>query len=264
MYIHDKNDLKSYVIKYIICLLPLYIYGFYKNGILLYINDYSDILGMFKIFYLVILSVLAYFITNKILKKEFRFDLIFLSLFLLPLFCPYNINLLVYFAVVFICLLLRKFYNVSLLIVFLSLLASFSVDIDNTSKYFFTTWDLLWGRNIGGIGSTSIVLGLTIFIVLSLINNHKYFVSISGLFSLIILSIVFKEYTFLTNGNIILTLLFIASITDKSPVLKKNMVFYGLVIGALGFILCKFVSPYYGMALSTCIVSMVYEYIILR
>ena len=264
VYIHDKNSLKTYIIKYIICLLPLYIYGFYKNGILLYINDYTNIFSMFKIFYLVILSIIAYFITNKILKKVFKIDLIFLSLFLIPLFCPVKINLLFYFSILFIFLLFRKFYNVALVILVLSLFTTFITGIDNSNLYAFNLWDKIWGRNIGGIGSTSICLGLISFIVLSFINNHKFLVSLSSLCSFILLSIIFQEYSLLLNGNSILSILFIVSLPDKSPILKKNMIYYGFFVGVLGFIFCLFVNSYYGMILSIAIMSIFYEYIIFK
>lgn len=264
MYMHDKNDLKSYVIKYILCLLPLYMYGFYKNGILLYLSDYTTIFGMFKVFYLPFLSLLAYFITGKILKQNFKVDLLFLSLFLVPIFMPSNINLFVYFVINFLFLLFRKFYNTALVITVLSFFGTFQSSIDNPSMYAFSTWDLLWGRNIGGIASTSIILGLIIFIVLSFINDHKYFVSLSALFSFILLSIIFKEYSILTNGNAILTMLFITSLSDKSPLLRKNMIYYGFLVGLLGFTLCLLVNPYYGMVLSTFIISIIYEFIILK
>ncbi len=264
MFIHDKNDLKRYVIKYIICLIPLYIYGFYKNGILLYINDYTNIFGMFKIFYLVILSVLAYFLTNKILKKEFKFDLVFLSLFLVPLFCPYDINLPLYFIVFFLSLLIRKIYIPAFVIVLLSLFGVFNSSIDNLDIYAFSIWDYLWGRNIAGVGSSSILLGLIIAAVLSFINNYKYLISLSGLFSFAFFCILFKDYTFLLNGNAILTILFIATFSNLSPYLKKYMVLYGLSIGILGFFLVKYINPYYGMALSVLFISIIYKYLVLK
>lgn len=258
MYIHDKNDLKTYVIKYIICLIPLYIYGFYKNGYLLYINNYTNILGMFKIFYLLILAILIYFITNKILKKSINIDITFLSIFLIPLFCPVNINLGLYSLVMFIFLLFRKFMYPSFIIVILSLLGKFSTSIDDASIYSFNILDLLWGKNIGGIGSTSIILACIIFITLSIINDHKYIVSLSSLFSFILLSIIFKKYFLLTSGNAILTMLFITSLPNKSPILTKNMIIYGQLVGIVGFILCVFVSPYYGMSLATFILSLTF------
>ena len=264
VYLHDKNDLKKNIIKYIICLLPLYLYGFYKNGILLYSKNYISFLGMFKIVYLLILSVGAYFITNKILKKEFKFDLTFLSLFLIPLFMPLSINLFVYFGILFVSLLFRKYYNAALVILVLSFFGKFDSLIDDTSIYAFSTWDYLWGRNIGGIASTSIVLGVIIAIVLTFTNNYKYLISIFGLLSFSILSILFKDYTFLLNGNAILTILFIATIPDKSPVLKKNMMIYGLLIGIIGFVFMKVLNPYCGMVLSTAVISIIYDILLAK
>lgn len=264
VYLHDKNDLKKNVIKYIICLLPLYLYGFYKNGILLYSKDYISFFGMFKIVYLLILSVGTYFLTNKILKKEFRFDLTFLSLFLIPLFMPLSINLFVYFGILFIFLLFRKHYNVALVILVLSFFGKFDSPLDDTGLYAFSTWDYLWGRNIGGIASTSIVLGIIIAIVLTFTNNYKYLISIFGLLSFSILSILFKDYTFLLNGNAILTILFIATIPDKSPVLKKNMMIYGLLIGIIGFVFMKALNPYYGMVLSATTISIIYDILLAK
>ena len=264
VYLHDKNDLKKNIIKYIICLLPLYLYGFYKNGILLYSKDYISFFKIFKIVYLVILSVGAYFLTNKILKKEFKFDLTFLSLFLIPLFMPLSINLFVYFGIVFIFLLFRKYYNVALLILVLSFFGKFASPMDDTNLYAFSTWDYLWGRNIGGIASTSIVLGVIIAIVLTFTNNYKYLISIFGLLIFSALSILFKDYTFLLNGNAILTILFIATIPDKSPVLKKNMMIYGLLIGIIGFVFMKVLNPYYGMVLSTAVISIIYDILLAK
>lgn len=260
VYLHDKNDLKMNVIKYILCLIPLYIYGLYKNGILLYSREYISFVSIFKIIYLVLLSVIAYFLTNKILKKKVRFDLTFLSLFLIPLFVPRSINLLVYFVVMFLVLLFRRYYNVAFIIFILSLLGKFTTVADNVDVYAFSTWDLLWGRNIGGIGSTSIVLGVVIALVLAFINNYKYLISLSGIVCFAAFSILFKDCSFLMNGNAILTILFIASLPDKSPVLKKYMVFYGALIGILGFLLMKVVNPYYGMVLGVAIISIIYEY----
>ena len=219
---------------------------------------------MFKIIYLLILSVGAYFLTNKILKKEFRFDLTFLSLFLIPLFLPLSINLFVYFGILFIFLLFRKYYNVALVILVLSFFGKFDSHLDDASLYAFSTWDYLWGRNIGGIASTSIVLGVIIAIALTFTNNYKYLISIFGLLSFSILSILFKDYTFLLNGNAILTILFIATIPDKSPVLKKNMVIYGLLIGIIGFVFMKVLNPYYGMVLSATIISIIYDILLVK
>lgn len=74
----------------------------------------------------------------------------------------------------------------------------------------------------------------------------------------------FKDYTFLLNGSAILTILFIATIPDKSPVLKKNMMIYGLLIGIIGFVFMKVLNPYYGMVLSTAVISIIYDILLAK
>lgn len=258
VFLHNKNNLKKIIISYILALIPLYLYGFYKNGIILYNKDYISLFGMFKIFYLLIINVLLYFITNKILKKNISFDLIFLSLFIIPLFMPFNINLLVYILVMFLGLLFRKYYNISLVILILSIFFSFLNPAEADNIYAFNTWDLLFGRNIGGLASTSIVIGILIAIYLSLTNNYKYLITLSGVIIFIILSILFKDYSFLTSGNAYLSLIFLAPWSNKSPYLKKYMLIYGALIGLLGFIFMRFINPYYGMVLAITIINIIY------
>lgn len=258
VFLHNKNNLKKNIISYILALIPLYLYGFYKNGIILYNKDYISLFGMFKIFYLLIINILLYFITNKILKKNISFDLIFLSLFIIPLFMPFNINLLVYILVMFLGLLFRNYYNVSLVILILSIFFSFLNPAEVDNIYAFNTWDLLFGRNIGGLASTSIVIGILIAIYLAITNNYKYLITLSGVIIFIILSILFKDYSFLTSGNAYLSLIFLAPWSNKSPYLKKYMLIYGALIGVLGFIFMHFINQYYGMVLAITIISIIY------
>ena len=46
-YIHEKNDNKRSVFIYLISLIPLIMYGIYKNGILLYQNHYINLINVF-------------------------------------------------------------------------------------------------------------------------------------------------------------------------------------------------------------------------
>ena len=74
----------------------------------------------------------------------------------------------------------------------------------------------------------------------------------------IILSILFKDYSFLTSGNAYLSLIFLAPWSDKSPYLKKYMLIYGALIGVLGFIFMHFINQYYGMVLAITIINIIY------
>ena len=47
VYMRDNNSIFKISIYYFISLLPLIIYGFYKNGIYLYLHNYTNVFGMF-------------------------------------------------------------------------------------------------------------------------------------------------------------------------------------------------------------------------
>ena len=61
VYVHSKNDLKKNVIYFLYSLIPLYLYGIYKNGYLLYQRNLIGFLGMFKLVILLGIGLLIYF-----------------------------------------------------------------------------------------------------------------------------------------------------------------------------------------------------------
>ena len=96
---HNKESIKKIVIRYLVCLIPLIIYGIYKNGFLLYTRDLIFFLSIFKIIYLLIISLIVYIVIDKLLFKKREFwsmDLLFLLI--IPLFIPPNINILLYYS----------------------------------------------------------------------------------------------------------------------------------------------------------------------
>lgn len=254
---HNNSSLKKQVIISILTLIPLYLYGFYKNGILLYQKDLISILMVPKIFYFLGLSLLAYFITNKITSKHMEYNLLFLSLFIIPLFMPFKANLIIYFLVIFGILLFQKYFNISLVILLLSLFWSFETPADTLSLYNFSVMDLLMGRGIGGIGVTSIILGLVIFVLLSLLTDYKYLVASFSLLTYFLLSLVLGKLSYLTLGNPILTLILIAPYSKYTPLERKYQIIYGVLLAFLGVVL-MFIDIYYGMILSCFIFSIGY------
>lgn len=254
---HENNSLKKQVIISVLCLIPLYLYGLYKNGLLLYQKNLISIFMVPKIFYFLIFSLLAYFITNKILHKHLEYDLLFLSLFIIPLFMPFKTNLIIYFLVIFIALLGRKYFNISLIILILSLFWSFETPVDTLNLYDFSLMDLLMGRGIGGIGVTSIVFGFIILLILSFLTDYKYLVSSSSLITYFIISLIFGKFDYLTLGNPILTLILVAPFSKYTPLKRRYQVLYGVLVSILGFIF-MFVDIYLGMMVSCFICSIGY------
>ena len=58
VYLHFHKNLKSILVCYFCSLIPLVIYGIYKNGFLLYQKDYISILGLFRPLYFVLIPFL--------------------------------------------------------------------------------------------------------------------------------------------------------------------------------------------------------------
>ena len=58
IYINSKITIDKYVLRYIYGLIPLIIYGIYKNGILLYNLNLINFLEIFKILYLLIIILI--------------------------------------------------------------------------------------------------------------------------------------------------------------------------------------------------------------
>ena len=65
VYLKSKNNENKILVKYILLLIPFLIYGFYKNGILLYKGEYVNIFYMFKPLILTIISILISYLFTK-------------------------------------------------------------------------------------------------------------------------------------------------------------------------------------------------------
>lgn len=273
VFIHSKNSLKKNVINYIILLIPLYIYGIYKNGILLYQKSLIPFFDIFKIIYLLFIGLIAYLAKTIILKRKFHLDLEFLSIFIIPLFMPISTNYFFYFLGVFLSLIIIEFlskrfifnsvaFSKLFIVLLLAIFTYYSYlnYAEELGIYSLTTWDLLWGRNIGGLGSTSIILGIIVMIILTITNNYKFEVAISALIGYLFLSLILDK-SLLLNGSNILAIILVAPDSISSPISKNLKLIYGLVIGILAVLLCFAISPYEGVFISILICSIIYEII---
>lgn len=255
VYVHSKNDLKKNICYYLICLIPFYLYGFYKNGYLLYSRGLINFFGMFKIFYLLGINLIIYFI----IKRKINFDLLFLSMFVIPLFMSVNINYFIYIIGIFLYVFLSKYYeNISIVILILSLFGSFTNKMESLNIFDYSILDMFFGRNISGIGTSNIIMSLVLLLILSFSSLYKKDVSISSLLTYILLCILFDR-SLLLVGNAYFSIIIIASWSIISPLLTKGEIIYGIVIGLLGFLFMKYINMYYGMVMAIAIVSVILE-----
>ena len=120
VYVRSKRSIKNITLLRIVLLLPLIIYGLYKNGIYLYINKYTNILGLFKPLVFILIGALIGAIVNILYEyiikrnKDKLIDVIFSSFhveygMLLGCIASLNTNLIIYSSVIFVVFIISKF-----------------------------------------------------------------------------------------------------------------------------------------------------------
>ena len=271
VFFHNKVNIKNIVISYLLCLIPLILYGIYKNGILLYTRDLISFLSIFKIIYLLIISLLIYILVDiLIFKKKEIWTLDLLFLMIIPLFMPQNINLFVYGISLFISFLISnvlerkiKFNKMAFCKLFIILVLvvinnyTYLNPAENLNIYSLNYWDLLWGRNIGGIASTNIILGIIILILFSVLNNYKKIIAICIISAFIIISLLVSGFDInsLLSSSAILGLILLNVDSISTPHSRLGMIIYGIACGILTAILTYFLNAFEGVFISVLFLS---------
>ena len=270
VFLHTKENISIIVKKYLLCLLPLIIYGIYKNGYLLYSRNLISFPEIFKIVYLLLISFCVYLIINKLIFKKSFWSLDLVFILVIPLFMPSNINIVIYTLGLFISYLLVsilgkklkfnkmafcKLFIILLLVLFSNYTYLNSVEAFNI--YFLNLLDNLLCRNIGGIATSNIILGLIILIIFCLTNIYKKSVAISSLLTFLILTLILNDFNIniITYSTPILGIILLNIDTTSTPVTKKAMIIYGIMHGILTSILTTYLNLNEGVFISTLFLS---------
>lgn len=274
VYINTKMTIDKYILRYIYGLIPLILYGIYKNGILLFNLDLINFLDIFKIIYLLIISIIIYIIYCLIFKKKIKINLEILNILIIPLFMPTSINLLIYTTTLFIGLIINhylskvlKYNNTAFMILFILL---FLVIFNNynylniaeaTKNYSFSSLDLLFGRNTAGIASSSIIIGLLLIIYFSIFTIYKKEITLSSIISFILLIGILNNFNIINilNGNAILSFILIAPDMLSTPIKRNEKIIFGTIIGLISAIFTQYIDNYCGSIIAILLISIIYK-----
>lgn len=269
--IKNNNSIKKITYLLLLSLLPLILFGLYKNGIKLYIKNYVNIIGMLKPLFFgltgLFIGILVNIIYEKIIKKnksELK-EVIFSSFhpiygLLIACISSINTNIFLFICLVFLVLFISKFikYNKVNYVALTSLIIFFIMNIFNkfsflnayesSNKFNLDAIDFMFGRGSGGMFTTNIILLIISFIVLYNIKVYKKNIPIYATISFTILTVI---YCFITNnlGNItnmlfsngiLFSFIFVATDPISSSYTKKGIIIYGIFVGCLTFILHLF------------------------
>ena len=265
--IKSNNSIRRMCYTYLISLLPLILFGFYKNGISLYIKGFVNLYGMVKplLFAIIggLIGILVNIIYEKINKKDNKIsDVIFSSFhliygILIACVTSINTNILLFSIVTFVVLFFSKFikYNKFNVVALTSLIIFFIMNLLNefsflnsyevSNNFNMNAIDYLFGRGSGGIFTTNILLLCISFIILYFNRVYKKIIPIFATITFTIFTIIYciivKDIAMIlemlfTNG-ILFSFVYIASESTSSSYTRLGQIIYGIIVGILTFIL---------------------------
>lgn len=268
VYLKSKNNENKILVKYILLLIPFLIYGFYKNGILLYKGEYVNIFYMFKPLILTIISILISYLFTKYKKEEFISYRLYLNILSSLIVLP-NTNIFIYLIILFLVNILYTFkkVNISLITILLLIIVSmifskysFLNVYEESVNHSYSITNYLFGNGSGGISNTLFIYSILVFIYLICDFSYKKHIvvtSVTVYYILLIISFVlFKkfDYNLLLNNNLVFSFIFLNTISIFTPYTKGGCYLYGFILGLISFCF-SFIDINLGVYLISLILS---------
>ena len=265
--IKSDNSVSKISQKYILSLIPLILFGFYKNGIKLYLKHYITFTEMLKPIIIPLIGFIIGCLVNIIYeykiksKKNNIKDTIFSSFhsiygLIIGCITSINMNIILFITTTFIILLLSKFIKkirinyialTSLIIFFImNIFGKFSfLNIYESSNVFnMNAIDYLFGKGSGGISTTNIFLIIISFIILYNSKTYKSDIPIYSSISFIFLAFIYCVIKndignimniIFTNG-ILFSFIYVATDPISSCYTKKGIIIYSILVGIFSFV----------------------------
>ena len=268
VYLKSKNNENKILVKYILLLIPFLIYGFYKNGILLYKGEYVNIFYMFKPLILTIIAILISYLFTKYKKEEFISYRLYLNILSSLIVLP-NTNIFIYLIILFLVNILYTFnkVNISLITILLIIIVSmifskysFLNVYEESVNHSYSITNYLFGNGSGGISNTLFIYSILVFIYLICDFSYKKHIVVTSLtvyYILLIISFVlFKkfDYNLLLNNNLVFSFIFLNTISIFTPYTKGGCYLYGFILGLISFCF-SFIDINLGVYLISLILS---------
>ena len=273
-FVREETNIKKIISYLYISIIPLLIFGFYKNGIKSYDGIYIlhplilDLVGFasgtlvsiilekkkpltsFYPFYGLLSASLVFPNTSIIV-----FGLIcFISLFIYKKINKNNVNIVCVIALIVI--LISNFYETS----YLNLVINSNTNLDGL--------DYLLGKGSAGLNASCTLLSLTSYLYLSTKAFYKREIPLYSFLTYSILMVIYLSYIgdinslfvrLLSNGTIF-SLVFVSTMGTTSSYTKRGRICYALILGILLFIL-SFSFPSLAVISAIFLTSIMHKYI---
>lgn len=273
-FVREETNIKKIISYLYISIIPLLIFGFYKNGIKSYDGIYIlhplilDLVGFasgalvsiilekkkpltsFYPFYGLLSASLVFPNTSIIV-----FGLIcFISLFIYKKINKNNVNIVCVIALIVI--LISNFYETS----YLNLVINSNTNLDGL--------DYLLGKGSAGLNASCTLLSLASYLYLSTKDFYKKEIPLYSFLIYSILMVIYLSFIgdinslfvrLLSNGTIF-SLVFVSTMGTTSSYTKRGRICYALILGILVFIL-SFSFPSLAVISAIFLTSIMHKYI---
>ncbi len=273
-FVREETNIKKIISYLYISIIPLLIFGFYKNGIKGYDGIFIlhplilDLIGFasgalvsiilekkkpltsFYPFYGLLSASLVFPNTSIIV-----FGLIcFISLFIYKKINKNNVNIVCVIALIVI--LISNFYETS----YLNLVINSNTNLDGL--------DYLLGKGSAGLNASCTLLSLASYLYLSTKDFYKKEIPLYSFLIYSILMVIYLSFIgdinslfvrLLSNGTIF-SLVFVSTMGSTSSYTKRGRICYALILGILMFIL-SFSFPSLAVISAIFLVSIMHKYI---
>ena len=273
-FVREETNIKKIISYLYISIIPLLIFGFYKNGIKSYDGIYIlhplilDLIGFasgalvsiilekkkpltsFYPFYGLLSASLVFPNTSIIV-----FGLIcFISLFIYKKINKNNVNIVCVIALIVI--LISNFYETS----YLNLVINSNTNLDGL--------DYLLGKGSAGLNASCTLLSLASYLYLSTKDFYKREIPLYSFLIYSILMVIYLSFIgdinslfvrLLSNGTIF-SLVFVSTMGTTSSYTKRGRICYALILGILMFIL-SFSFPSLAVISAIFLTSIMHKYI---
>lgn len=271
VYLRAKNDSKSFIKLLLLLMIPFALYGFYKNGILLYKKDLINLFSLFKVPFLVCISIITTYILKKLFEEDFISYRLLLNIFI-SIITPAKTNIIVFIVLLVLLNILYKFKKLNIPLIYMILYIITSYLFKNLSYqniyeesvvHNYTLTNYLFGCGSGGISNTLTIYSILSFIYLITKFEYKKHIPIIAFvvyYVLITISFLLgnnADINFTLNNNLIFAFVYLNTISIFTPYTKGGNYIYGFALGLFTF-LFSFFDINIGVYITSLILSLCY------
>ena len=269
-YLHrKKNNLN---LLYLIVSLALIIFGFYKNGILVY-KEINNKLLLFKPLLFPLISVCISLIYGLIKDKKIVLSDNLIYMLVLSLCIPIKTSIVLFLVLDLIFSTLLEFvipkikidinYVALFKIILIGVLYfthkyTYQNELELLDKYSYNITNIFIGRGISGVCSSSILIIILSYILFCTNYYYKKEIPAVSISLYAVLALVFKfifHKVIILNSLILFSLVFIAPLPKYSPAAIKERYIYASVLGILTFIFSYYLHDFDGVILAILLAS---------